>query len=437
MFQLVKKILFLLNIIYIFVYEFFIYYLFNDYQSFIDRLTKKLSSVNILCVKIFQAFALNNSLIDDNINNKLLKFTDNAPWKYSDIHYEQLKEVINKYKLCLTDSNMVPINSGMISLVFKATSFVEPSKKFIIKMKRKNIETKLCESIDNLLFLSHILSNIPFISKYQLDDLVRKNIETIKHQTNFMEEIDNLNLIRENCKNIKYVKIPNVVREITEKYPDLILMEYIEGIKINEIDEQDYEPFAKLVIKFGLVTTLIHGVTHGDLHSGNILFIKDVHDVKYPHKIGVIDFGIIHKVENSHKTILFDILTQLFEMPPRESAEKLLNSGLLEPPNILSQIPKEEYNNILNVTEEIIQETIFQSKKANQLQIYKFLHKLKGHLSNKILSNIGIRPSDAFVKSQLVIAMAHGITLKLCNDEFIKLMDNCLNELFQTQILLL
>jgi len=270
-----------------------------------------------------------------------------------------------------------------------------------------------------------------------LDDLVRKNIETIKHQTNFMEEIDNLNLIRENCKNIKYVKMPNVVREITEKYPDLILMEYIEGIKINEIDEQDYEPFAKLVIKFGLVTTLIHGVTHGDLHSGNILFIKDVHDVKYPHKIGVIDFGIIHKVENSHKTILFDILTQLFEMPPRESAEKLLNSGLLEPPNILSQIPKEEYNNILNVTEEIIQETIFQSKKANQLQIYKFLHKLKGHLSNKILSNIGIRPSDAFVKSQLVIAMAHGITLKLCNDEFIKLMDNCLNELFQTQILLL
>ena len=78
-------------------------------------------------------------------------------------------------------------------------------------------------------------------------------------------------------------------------------MEEIKGVPINKIKEEDYEGFAKQVIKFGFVTTLVHGVTHGDLHSGNILFIKDENETKYKHKIGVLDFGIIYEVELQHK----------------------------------------------------------------------------------------------------------------------------------------
>ena len=89
-----------------------------------------------------------------------------------------------------------------------------------------------------------------------------------------------MNLIRENCKNLKYVIIPVSNRSVTEEYSNIILMDYIEGMKINQIKEQDYEGFAKQVVKFGLVTTLVHGVAHGDLHGGNILFIKDETDKK-------------------------------------------------------------------------------------------------------------------------------------------------------------
>jgi hypothetical protein len=50
--------------------------------------------------------------------------------------------------------------------------------------------------------------------------------------------------------------------------------------------------------------------------------------------------------------------------------------------------------------------------------------------------NLGIRPSDDFVKSQLVLAMSHGVTLTLCKGDYITLMDKCLNELFHTQMLI-
>lgn len=429
----IKSIIFLVNALFIFASEMIIYCVFQDYSFFIDRLSMRLASINILYVKIFQAFALNNSLIDDKTNNKLLKFTDNAPWNFSDIDLYQLIEMSDKYNIQLQRGYEVPINSGMISLVFIG---YDKNKQVIIKMKRKNIQEKLDDAIDNLLFSMYILSFIPIINKYQLVEVVNKNIEIIRRQTNFLEEIDNMDKIRENCKNLKYVKIPTANRKVTEEYPNIILMERIEGIKINQIKEEDYEQFAKLVVKFGIVTTMLHGLTHGDLHSGNILFIKDYNDSKYSYKIGVIDFGIIYEVSSQYKGLLFDILTQLFEKTPLESAEKLLNSGIVDPPGILQKIPKEDYNNILSFTSEIINETIHSSKKANQLQIYKFLSKFKEYLSKDELCNIGIRPSDDFVKSQLVLAMSHGVTLTLCKYDFITLMDKVINELFNTKLLL-
>jgi predicted unusual protein kinase regulating ubiquinone biosynthesis (AarF/ABC1/UbiB family) len=435
MFYFFKNWMNLINTLYIVASEFLSYVFFRDYPSFIDTLTIRLASINILYVKIFQAVASNNSLIDDITNNKLIKFTDNAPWKYDDVNLPLLIEISDKNNLILKQGYEIPINAGMISLVFKAYKKNNMNEAVIIKMKRKNIDAILSEAIDNLLFLVYILSFIPIFNKYQLAEAINKNIDIIRHQTNFLEEIDNMDKIRENCKNLKYVKIPKANRQITQEYADVIVMDYIVGIKINQIKEADCEDFAKTVIKFGLVTTIIHGVTHGDLHSGNILFIKDIADAKYPYKIGVIDFGIVYEVHSKYKGFLFDIFTQLFDKPPRETAENLLNSGMIEPIGALKRLPKEDYDTILEFLEEMLNDIMNNSKKANQIQIYKFISKLKDVLSKKELQCFGIRPSDDFVKFQLVLAMSQGITLSLCKNDFIPLMDKVLNELFHIELL--
>ena len=133
---------------------------------------------------------------------------------------------------------------------------------------------------------------------------------------------------------------------------------------------------------------------------------------------------------------MLDFLTQMFDIPPREGAEKLLNSDIIEPVGIFKTIPQEDYNNILDFTEKILDETIHKSKGANQIQLYKFISKFKEYLSKDELANLGIRPSDDFVKTQLVLAMSHGVTLTLCKDDFITLMDKVINELFHTKMLL-
>jgi predicted unusual protein kinase regulating ubiquinone biosynthesis (AarF/ABC1/UbiB family) len=433
--RIIREITVFINAFWIISSEVILYGVFRDYSSFIDHITRRLASINILYVKVFQAIASNNSLIDDKTNNELLKFTDNAPWSNSDIIYEDLLHMCSANNIVLPEGYEIPVNAGMISLVFKGYQ-KETNTPVIIKMKRRNIDAKLNDAIGNLETFLYLLSFIPLVHKYQLAPVINRNIDIIRRQTDFSEEVANINKIKTNCKNLKYVKIPMVYQEVTEKYPNIILMEYIDGIKINEIAEDDYEPFAKQVLKFGFVTTIVHGATHGDLHSGNILFIKDDKDEKYPHKIGVIDFGIIYELEPDYKAFVFDVLTQMFSIPPREMALKLLNSNIIEPVGILRQIPRENYENIVNFTTEIIDETVNSSKKANQIQLYKFLRQLSEYLGNSKLADIGIRPSDNMVKTQLVLAMSHGITLTLCKEDFVTVADKVINELFHTDMII-
>jgi len=431
--KFIKEVCFIGRVIYVISSETILYGIFRDYSNFIDRITRNLASINILYVKVFQAFASNNSLIDDKTNNQLLKFTDNAPWTTDDINLSEIVSICNENNLCFKSESELPINAGMISLVFKLYD-KDTNNPFILKMKRNRIEEKLSDAINNLQTFMYLLSFFPIINKYRFAELVDKNINIIQHQTNFTEEVDNMERIKQNCKYLKYVKIPCVYKDVTLKYPNAILMEYIDGIKLNEIEEEDYEGFAKQVMKFGFVTTIIHGVTHGDLHGGNILFIKDNNEEKYKYKIGVIDFGIIYDLGDGFRGLLFDVFTNIFNTDPKDSAVKLLNSGLIDPPNILSQIPKKHYDNIIEFTSKMIKETMSTSTKMNQIQIYKFLSTLKDYLSDSELTNIGIRPSDNFVKSQLVLAMSHGVTLTLCNGDFSTLADKVLNELFHTNL---
>lgn len=430
--HIVQSVLFLLRIAFIFVTECVRYGLVSrDRASLVRRLAHRLASVNILYVKVFQAFALNQSLIDETVNNELIHFTDHAPWSLDDIDFETLIEVTDQCDIRLKDGYEVPINAGMISLVFLGYRRTD-DEPVIVKIKRRNIQRKLDIAIDNLLLSMYLLSFIPLLHKYQLAEVVQKNIDMVRHQTNFLQEVDNMNKIRINCKHLKYVKIPMAKRSITEAFPDVIIMDYLHGSKVGQVAKEDYDAFAKQVVKFGIVTTVLHGTAHGDLHCGNILFIKDPDDSKYPHKIGVIDFGIVYEVGTVFKTLLFDLFTKAFEVPPKETAERLLHSGILEPPGILQHIPKEDYETILSYFEGVIAGIISRSQQANQLQIYQAVAMFKQYVTKKEIMNLGIRLSDDFVKSQMVLAMSHGVTLTLCKGDFIVLMDQVINELFPT-----
>lgn len=441
--NILKNIIFLINSSWIIFSEISMYFIFKDKEAFIKNITFKLSKINILYVKIFQAIALNNNFIDEQSNNYFLKYTDNAPYVTSDIDYKTLFKLIKEYNLKM-ENNYSPINSGMISLVFKATK-LDTNETIIIKMKRNNIEEKLEEAINKLMFMVYLLSYVHIIQRYEIPATITKNIGIVKAQTDFNQEIKNMRLIKNNCKRLNYIVIPEVYQEVTEKYDNIIFMDFLNGQKIDQISKEDYYEFAIRLNKFVFITLLIHGVTHGDLHSGNVLFIKDTNEANETNetndtdniKIGLIDFGILYETSKKFNEVLFDFSTEIFTKPAEDVAIRILKNGFFEPHDIFEKITILEREVLIKLISNFINTILIDTKNANQKKIYEFLFNLNNFVIENKLEKYGLRLSDEFIKLQMFIAMYQGISLKLTNNDYMEVVNKVVNDLYISTISIL
>lgn len=414
-----------INLFLIFIWE-IISYTWNQYSraEFIHRLSHRFAKENILSVKVFQAIALNNNLIDEAFNNELLAFTDSVPYSDEDIDFEMLADIKRDYNLRRISD--CPINAGMISLVYKAAT---QDKFVIIKMKRKNVESRLYDACEQFLFLNWVLSFVPIYTNMNLNSTIKNIIAASITQLSFDNEIENTEEMRRACRHLEYVKIPEIYKEVTQRYPNAIMMEYINGKHISKVDKEDYDIYAKQVLKFGFVTAFMRGITHADLHAGNILFLKDP---KY--KIVPIDFGLVIRMNNEElKETIIDVATDLFTSDPHVCAEKMI-SVLLNPPNLKKTMHEYYYCELVYIISDMLSETLCKKGSTDQLRIYEFFVKLNRFLSSSYLKNLKIEPNEDFMKLQSAIAMANGISITLCKNNYVEVANRVLDDLFHLSL---
>jgi predicted unusual protein kinase regulating ubiquinone biosynthesis (AarF/ABC1/UbiB family) len=357
---MIKQIIFLVRLIYIILSEAIIFVILNNKNNTIIRLTNRLSKINMLYVKIFQAIALNTSFIDEAIDTKLIDFTDHAPFTIDDIDFKSLYDLSVEHNLDFRGGWNKPINSGMISLVFKA--YDRDGKKLAVKVKRLNIDKTLEDAISNLLFIINL-----FFKGTQVYEIVYKNINTIRNQTDFISEIENMIHFSENCKHLDYIVVPSVIESITRKHENVIVMDYIESVKLSELTSDEKLLYAEKVIKLGFVTLFVHGFIHCDLHPGNILFIKNENEKENETKLGILDFGIVSTINPEFKEIIYNLVVGLdvTNLSFDELAEKCLFSGIIEPVDIIRNIPKKQFIIIKNILSETLSAI---SNDTNQIQ---------------------------------------------------------------------
>jgi len=419
MFKFCKNIYSLTRAAGILIYEIGKYSIFGDLPRLVEQLSQKLCRQNILYIKLFQACALNNNIFTDEINNKLIKFTDNAPWTEADIDRETLNNFEITHGIRIVNK-IVPLKSGMISLIFRGIAD-KTQEEFVLKIKRKDIAEKLAEGIDQMLLLLKIVEYLPFINNYDLPAIIQKNIDLIKLQTNFAQEVENIQRFRKICEKLNYVKIPQVHEEITAKYPNLILMEYVKGNTLYNLEKYDYELYATQLLKFVFFTTFLNGVSHGDLHIGNMLFLEE--------KICILDFGIIYEFGET-RNALFDIFTDLCSTPPEIIAKKILLSGLIEPFAVIKTLPAEHLSELLKIITTFVNNTIHVDKRLHQINIYKFVTELNEYINLKQIQGFKIKASSDLVKFQILFGMMHGVILTLCGDNYIEFADKVMSDTF-------
>jgi predicted unusual protein kinase regulating ubiquinone biosynthesis (AarF/ABC1/UbiB family) len=428
-----SNVVFILDVTFMFSCECIQYFIKRDYTIFIQNVAKKLSQKNILYVKMFQAISLNNNLIDDAMNRELLKYTDSAPYSLTDINEDLIRQIEREYYLT-AENDTIPMKSGMISLVYKLRNV--DGGHVILKVKRKDIDIKLDDAIEKLLFFIRIVSIIPQFNTLDIPNVIRKNIGLLRQQLDFQEEVKNMLEMKENCKNLKYIKIPEVYQDVTNKYSEVILMEYIDGVHISKLDDSDYNQYAKLVMKYGFVSIINNSVTHGDLHAGNIIFIKKSEKLvkESEYQLGLIDFGIVTRINKKTTKLFLEIVSSMFTDSSRVLAEKLLDN-IIKPRETFKSIPLEHREQLYIEASKIVEETVHNLKDASQIKLYEFIKKFNEYLNGNKLRSCGLHISDDFVKLQMALAMSQGVSLCLCKNDFMPFANKVLNELFHTDLI--
>lgn len=400
---------------------------FRSFSETVERGCQQLVQISVLYVKLFQAIALNQDWVPEEVRTVVLRFTDNPPFDAAtEIDYETLDVLRRQYGISVC--GWTPINAGMISLVFLASD-LRNNQKLVVKLKRRGIDDKLREAIGHVMYFVELFDAwIPALRNMQVANVVRKNIHTIQQQTDFATEVRHTQLFRQNFARVKYVRIPEVRGVITEVLPNVMVLEYLPGCTLAQLPREEYAAYAKLVLKFSFTTSMMHSVAHGDLHAGNLLFMKEP-ETGAP-LLGVIDFGIVYRLSEAYKQMLYDVFSNLLERTPRETARKMLASNYIEPRGIMLQLPAEQYERIVDVTERIIDDCVNRRNGRTQVQMFEFVRQLNEQLKTPELVKLGVRVSDEFVQTQMMLAMSHGVAHTLTGGDLVTAVNDAMEELF-------
>ncbi len=147
-------------------------------------------------------------------------------------------------------------------------------------------------------------------------------------EIDYTKEAHNLKRIRDNlAKRGEDIIIPSVIEELSGK--EVLVMEYIEGIKITNVTElakMDFD-LKKLAMRVDLLflrMLLRDDIFHADPHPGNISVAQNGQLILY-------DFGMVGSLDESTRSQLLKLYAGLAEMDPDLVIDALLEMKALSP----------------------------------------------------------------------------------------------------------
>lgn len=381
-------------------------------------LAEKLSEQSPIYVKILQALAGSNGLTSKRIQNFLKQFSEDVPYTSEDIDIVELHnylEQIGKERpdMQIINVSPLPIHSGTISVVFEGvminSSNINDKHKesetcvvpVAIKCVRKGIREQLGNALDDICFILKVLNYIPQVKELNITNIVNGNRDILLKQTSMNFELTSLTKIYNNFKGRDYVVIPKPYPYFTLNNDDILVMEKLEGLRIDEIkDDSDKHAYGNILSKFLLDAVIVDGSYHGDLHRGNIFFMKDASDEKTVPKIGIIDFGIIINLSEFDTVLLKTFFIGLASKNYDDIADSLMFLTNLNKIS-LDIINQETRNKIHQVVKDTLEKTC-ESKDG--------FHADNFILINRIFIKHGVEVTPTFWHLEMAFAMNASIS---------------------------
>tara|TARA_B100001540_G_scaffold153370_1_gene135797 strand:- start:15836 stop:17224 length:1389 start_codon:yes stop_codon:yes gene_type:complete len=271
-----------------------------------------LESLGPFFIKLGQLISTRTDLISLELAKELRNLTDNC----APVDFNYIKDQINeglgsRAKTILENITEKPVASASLAQVHRLTI---DDKNLVIKVQKPGLLDLIDKDIKALRlgirFLRFMYKGYPRVN---LNEMLNSYEKIIKNELDFRIEAANAKKTFENFDGNELLYIPRIEDEFTTK--KILVMEYIDGIPITDIEELknynlDLKKLSENGVKIFLKQVFEDNFFHADMHPGNIFAAKINQENPY---YFAVDYAICGSITESNQILIAQMISCLVE----------------------------------------------------------------------------------------------------------------------------
>src|SRR5438876_295974 len=220
--------------------------------------------------------------------------------------------------------------AASLGQVHKAV-LVSTGEEVAVKVQRPNIDQLVRMDLNSLKFVIRVITRFVNTGNFiDLKGVYREFERTVYEEIDFVTEAANCKRFKEIFKDDPTIYIPEVYDEYTTRR--LLVLEWIDGIKINDYESLEAAGIDRLEVANRTVEAYFHqffdeGFFHADPHPGNI-FVKPGTPDNGP-IIEFVDFGMVGSITSAMKKSMRDLFLSFLTRDSETMVEALSHLGFI------------------------------------------------------------------------------------------------------------
>ena len=271
-------------------------------------------------IKLGQVLSTRPDLVPAQFIKELAKLQDNVPpFGFSEVSRIIEAEFGVPLKKLFEYFDENSFASASIGQVHRAR--LADGETVAVKVQRPGIKKIIEVDLEIMLHLATLMErNIEEMSLFRPVKIVEEFARTLEKEIDYTIEATSMERFGRNFLADPSTYVPKVFRDTSSER--VLTMEFMEGIKISDIDRIDKAGYDRELITvrgadFFLKQVFEHGFFHADPHPGNIFVLPD-------NVICLLDFGMTDSIDRQTREEFVDLIESVVHQHESRTAQVLL-----------------------------------------------------------------------------------------------------------------
>jgi ubiquinone biosynthesis protein len=312
-------------------------------SSVYERMRLAIEELGPTYVKFGQILSTRQDMLPPGLITELKKLQDQvAPLPYREIR-KVLDSACPDHEKCFASIDETPLASASLAQVHRAT--LNDGTPVALKVQRPGIQEIIETDIVILQsFAERVDRYYPQYRVYNPQAIVADFADQIRKELDFIRDGRNADRLRFNMEDLEKVRVPKIYWEYSTR--QLLVMEYIEGVRVDHVDEirkfgVDPKDIADRGFRAYMQQIFEDGFFHGDPHPGNLLVSPDG-------TLNFLDFGIVGVIYPQRRNAFVELLYAMIDQDPDLMIDALEHLGIIIAEKDRDQFREEIYAAMLD-----------------------------------------------------------------------------------------